>query len=118
MINKNIMNSLEKEFCSLEGIDSAGLFGSTVRGKSWEHSDIDFFLVFKRDKNYSEAFTFKCQGLKIHVQAFSKKSFLLATEKNTGSPLFQALSEVELWFDHSSLLSRSIALGKGFGLEA
>lgn len=100
-------------------VAAAGLFGSALRGDTWEHSDIDVFVILHdAEPERVEGLALGAGPMPVHVQLWTLSKFRAATARDRGSPLFEALSGVEVWFDHAGDLRAAVVRSREFGTEA
>ncbi len=101
--------TLQQQCATQSNVRAAALFGSTVSGARWQHSDIDLFLLMEQDDDLWDAITYEVDGQTVHAQRFSRRTLHRLTDIVRGSALTSALAGATLWFDHGGELRRAIA---------
>lgn len=100
-----VAEQLKIAYKSRPDVLAVGCFGSLKQGKLWAHSDLDLLLVL--DLPGPQAAYQRIDGVPVHIQLLTPA--LLRGLDQTGLPLLQALSGVQIWSDPTGLLQTTIA---------
>ncbi|MEW6708835.1 MAG: nucleotidyltransferase domain-containing protein [Candidatus Riflebacteria bacterium] len=103
-------NKLEQEFAAIENSLALLVFGSSVNGDFWEHSDIDLFFVLSGDsEDFLECTMLRHDRFNVHVQYFTRASFLKKIDGLIGRPFHTALSSGRFLFCNDPTLEKRVA---------
>lgn len=97
-------------FLAVEKSLALFVFGSSVNGDFWDYSDIDLFFILDGDsEDYLECTMLKHGRFNVHVQSFTRVSFLKKIDGLVGRPFHTALSSGRFLFCHDQTLEKRVA---------
>lgn len=106
---QSVIETLKDQLTANTDILTAILFGSVVKDDLWPHSDIDLFIVLATSPVETGGAQLTCRDVPVHVQYFSKPSFLQKAGGLMGRPFHTALAHNRLLVDRDAEIAASIA---------
>ncbi len=114
----HVLDALRSELEQARGLVAVGVFGSAVRGDTWERSDVDLFAITDGEEERWEGVNLRRGGVLVHLQVLSLPSLRKAVADRSGGPFFDALSEVKVWFDRTGDLSKALSKARSLAPPA